>query len=72
MLRAMQARRSAIREFHPRFHRCHGTLTFFAAHLKHQRRAASPSTESGFQSWARLKKHIEKPQRTDQLELAAP
>src|ERR1700732_3988251 len=57
-----------IREFHPRFARATDAGIFFAPP---QLRAA-PRTiarESGFQSWTRLKRHIEKPTRTDQLNL---
>jgi hypothetical protein len=57
-----------IREFHPRFTRANDA-EIFAAHLKLSDAQLTISRESGFKSWARLKKHIEKPTLTDQLSL---
>jgi hypothetical protein len=57
-----------IREFHPRFHRA-TDADIFAAHLKLSDAQLTIAREAGFQSWARLKRHIEKPTLTDQLNL---
>jgi len=57
-----------IREFHPRFARA-SDVDIFAAQLKLSDAQLTIARESGFQSWARLKRHIEKPTRTDQLDL---
>ena len=57
-----------IREFHPRFSRA-TDADIFAAHLKLSDAQLTIARESGFQSWARLKRHIEKPTRIDQLDL---
>src|ERR1700689_5252100 len=57
-----------LREFHPRFRRSTGA-EIFAAHLKLSDAQLAIARESGFQSWARLKRHIEKPTFTDQLNL---
>jgi hypothetical protein len=57
-----------IREFHPRFHRA-TDAEIFGAHLKLSDAQLTIARESGFQSWARLKRHIEKPTVTDQLNL---
>ena len=57
-----------IREFHPRFHRA-TDADIFAAHLKLSDAQHTIARESGFPSWARLKRHIEKPTLTDQLNL---
>jgi hypothetical protein len=57
-----------IREFHPRFNRAtDGEI--FAAQLKLSDAQLTIARESGFPSWARLKRHIEKPSLTDQLNL---
>jgi hypothetical protein len=57
-----------IREFHPRFGRAtDGEI--FAAQLKLSDAQLTIARESGFPSWARLKRHIEKPTLTDQLNL---
>ncbi len=57
-----------LREFHPRFHRATDE-DIFAAHLKLSDAQLTIARESGFPSWARLKRHIEKPTLTDQLNL---
>lgn len=57
-----------IREFHPGF----ASATddeIFAAHLSLSDVQLAIARESGFQSWARLKRHIEKPTLSDQLNL---
>jgi len=57
-----------IREFHPRF--VHATdAEIFAARLKLNDAQLTIARESGFPSWARLKRHIENPTLTDQLNL---
>jgi hypothetical protein len=57
-----------IREFHPRFTRATDAEIFFAQ-LKLSDAQLAIAREAGFQSWVRLKKHIEKPTLTDQLTL---
>jgi hypothetical protein len=57
-----------IREFHPRFHRA-TDAEIFVAHLKLSDAQLTIARESGFPSWARLKRHIEKPTLTDHLNL---
>ena len=57
-----------VREFHPRFHRA-TDAEIFVAPLKLSDAQLTVARESGFPSWARLKKHIEKPTLTDQLNL---
>jgi hypothetical protein len=57
-----------VREFHPRFHRA-TDAEIFAAQLKLSDAQLTIARESGFQSWARLKRHIEKPTLRDQLNL---
>jgi hypothetical protein len=57
-----------IREFHPRFNRA-TDAEIFAAHLKLSDAQLTIARESGFPSWTRLKRHIEKPTVTDQLNL---
>jgi hypothetical protein len=57
-----------LREFHPRFRRS-TDLEIFEAHLKLSDAQLAIARESGFPSWARLKRHIEKPTLTDQLNL---
>ncbi|MGD0567549.1 MAG: ankyrin repeat domain-containing protein [Candidatus Sulfotelmatobacter sp.] len=57
-----------IREFHPRFTRA-TDAEIFAAPLKLSDAQLTIAREAGFQSWARLKRHIEKPTLTDQLNL---
>jgi hypothetical protein len=57
-----------IREFHPRFIRATDTEIFFAQ-LKLSDAQLTIARESGFPSWMRLKRHIEKPTKTDQLNL---
>src|SRR5260370_23287718 len=57
-----------IREFHPRFAGATDD-EIFAAHLRLSDVQLTIARESGFPSWARLKRHIEKPTRSDQLNL---
>ena len=57
-----------IREFHPRFHRA-TDAEIFSAPLKLSDAQLAIARESGFPSWARLKRHIEKPTLIDQLNL---
>jgi hypothetical protein len=57
-----------LREFHPRFRRSTDT-EIFDAHLRLSDAQLAIARESGFPSWARLKRHIEKPTLTDQLNL---
>jgi len=57
-----------VREFHPRFHRATDD-DVFAEHLKLSDAQLIIAREAGFPSWARLKRHIEKPTLTDQLNL---
>jgi len=57
-----------IREFHPGFARATDTV-IFAAPLKLSDAQLIIAREAGFQSWPRLKRHIEKPTQTDQLDL---
>ena len=57
-----------LREFHPRFH--HSTDTaIFGSNLKLSDAQLSIARESGFPSWTRLKRHIEKPTLADRLDL---
>lgn len=58
-----------IREFHPRFTRS-TDADIFAAHLKLSDAQFTIARESGFPSWSRLKLHIEKPGKPDQLDLS--
>ncbi len=57
-----------VREFHPRYRRA-TDAEIFAAHLKLSDAQLTIARESGFPSWARLKRHIEKPTLTDHLNL---
>lgn len=57
-----------IREFHPRFSRAMDA-EIFAAQLKLSDAQLTIARESGFPSWARLKRHLEKPTKADQLNL---
>jgi hypothetical protein len=57
-----------IREFHPRFARA-TDAEIFAARLKLSDAQLVIARESGFPSWSRLKRHIEKPSKADQLNL---
>ena len=57
-----------LREFHPRSHRA-TDAEIFAAQLKVSDAQLTIARESGFPSWARLKRHIETPTLTDQLNL---
>src|ERR1700675_4090238 len=57
-----------LREFHPRFRRS-TDAEIFKAQLKLSDAQLAIARESGFQSWARLKRHIEKPTLSDQLNL---
>ncbi|MGA9668124.1 MAG: ankyrin repeat domain-containing protein [Terracidiphilus sp.] len=57
-----------LREFHPRF--LHSTdAEIFAARLALSDAQLAIARESGFPSWTRLKRHIEKPTLTDRLDL---
>jgi hypothetical protein len=72
LLRAHAARSpevaQRIREFHPRFH--HSTdAEIFGSHLKLSDAQLTIARESGFDSWTRLKRHIEKPTLVDRLDL---
>jgi hypothetical protein len=57
-----------IREFHPRFHRA-TDADIFDATFKLADAQLTIARESGFPSWARLKRHIEKPTLADRLDL---
>lgn len=57
-----------IREFHPRFQEC-TDATIFDARFRLSDAQLTIARERGFASWARLKKHIEKPTLADQLDL---
>jgi len=57
-----------LREFHPRFPRA-ADAEIFAAGLSLADAQLSIAREYGFPSWARLKRHIEKPTLSDQLNL---
>jgi hypothetical protein len=57
-----------IREFHPRFVSATDD-EIFAAHLSVSDVQLAIARESGFQSWARLKRHIERSTLSDQLNL---
>ena len=57
-----------IREFHPRFTRA-ADAEILAAQLKLSDAQLTIARESGFPSWPRLKRHIEKPTLVDQLDL---
>jgi len=57
-----------IREFHPRFAGA-TDAEIFKAHLRLSDGQLAIARESGFPSWARLKRHIEKPTLSDQLKL---
>jgi hypothetical protein len=57
-----------IREFHPRFlHATDGDI--FSARLRLSDAQLTIARESGFPSWPRLKRHIEKPTLADHLDL---
>ncbi len=57
-----------IREFHPRFRAAPDT-EIFNAHLRLSDAQLTIARESGFPSWTRLKRHIEKPTLSDHLNL---
>jgi hypothetical protein len=57
-----------IREFHPRFFRATDDA-IFAAPLKTSDAQLTIAREAGFASWPRLKRHIEQPTSSDQLNL---
>src|ERR1700688_1589526 len=57
-----------IREFHPRFRRATGA-EIFDAQLSLSDAQLTIAREYGFPSWARLKRHIEKPTLSDRLDL---
>ncbi len=72
LLKAHAAREQAaaqlIREFNPRFARAADAEIFDSA-LKLSDAQLTIAREAGFPSWARLKKHIEKPTLRDRLDL---
>jgi hypothetical protein len=57
-----------LREFHPRFARM-SDAEIFAAPLKLSDAQLAIARESGFPSWPRLKRRVEKPTLTDRLDL---
>jgi hypothetical protein len=57
-----------LREFHPRFTRA-TDAEIFDSHLSLIDAQLAIARESGFPSWARLKRHIEKPTLSDHLNL---
>jgi hypothetical protein len=57
-----------IREFHPRFGRAEDA-EIFEAQLKLSDAQLTIAREHGFPTWARLKRHIEKPTLSDRLDL---
>ena len=57
-----------LREFHPRFGRS-ADAQIFDAPLKLSDAQLAIAREAGFTSWARLKRHIEKPTLTDRMDL---
>jgi hypothetical protein len=57
-----------IREFHPRFDRA-PDAEIFHAHLSLSDAQLTIAREYGFPSWARLKRHIERPTLADRLDL---
>jgi Ankyrin repeats (3 copies) len=57
-----------IREFHPRFQEC-TDATIFDARFRLGDAQLTIARERGFASWARLKRHIEKPTVADNLDL---
>jgi hypothetical protein len=57
-----------LREFHPRFART-ADADIFAAPLKLSDAQLAIARESGFPSWPRLKRRVEKPKTTDRLDL---
>lgn len=57
-----------IREFHPRF-RNFSDVEIFRAEFKLSDAQLTVARETGFPSWPRLKKHIEKPTLADRLDL---
>jgi hypothetical protein len=72
LLRAHAARNPGaaqrIREFHPRFAGA-ADSEIFSANLRLSDAQLAIARESGFPSWPRLKRHIEKPTLADQLNL---
>jgi hypothetical protein len=57
-----------LREFHPRFRNA-TDVEIFAEELKLSDAQMAIARESGYPSWARLKRHIEKPTLTDNMAL---
>jgi Ankyrin repeats (3 copies) len=57
-----------FREFHPRFFQA-TDAEIFEAHLQLSDAQLTIARESGFQSWPRLKEHIQKPSPPEQLDL---
>ena len=68
MLRADLGAAQRLREFHPRFRRS-SDAEIFGSDLKLSDAQLAIARESGFPSWVRLKRHIEKPTLTDRLDL---
>jgi hypothetical protein len=72
LLRAHAARTPQVaqrlREFHPRFNRA-ADATVFDAHLNLSDAQLAIAREYGFPSWAKLKKHIERPALSNHLNL---
>lgn len=57
-----------LREFHPRFGQS-SDAEIFNSELKLSDAQLTIAREAGFPSWARLKRHIEKPELSDRLNL---
>src|SRR6516164_3317188 len=57
-----------IREFHPRLSKA-SDVEIFDTPLRLSDAQLTIAREAGFPSWARLKRHIEKPTLSDQLDL---
>jgi hypothetical protein len=72
LLKALEARDPAaaqrVREFHPRFSQA-ADGNVFAGPFKLSDAQLTIARESGFPSWPRLKRHIDKPTLADQLNL---
>jgi ankyrin repeat protein len=72
LLKALAARTPAaaqlVREFHPRFGQARDA-EIFATRFRLSAAQLTIAREAGFASWARLKRHIEKPSLGDRLEL---
>jgi Ankyrin repeats (3 copies) len=57
-----------IREFHPRFERC-ADAEIFDARVRLNDAQLTVARSHGFDSWARLKRHVERPTLADRLDL---